>query len=195
MIALRLRSTCRPFGDISRDFWGRSLSGFPRSVWTDPPSRDDSPSFYDITVEEVSNASMQCTVNRKSQASSQLLTHLSCPPCLQYAKRPITTLTLDRMLEAGRDAWFDPTKVLQNARFTWEELPKRLARRLLDLQLLPWIVVTNPHIGLVYRAYHHAFNVIKDTPPPADMTENEQFSALLRRLVDEHGEGHFILPT
>lgn len=26
------------------------------------------------------------------------------------------------MLEAGRDAWFDNSKVLENARFTWEEV-------------------------------------------------------------------------
>ena len=32
------------------------------------------------------------------------------------------------------------------------ELPKRLARRLMDLQLLPYIVVNNPNIKRVVRA-------------------------------------------
>ena len=67
------------------------------------------------------------------------------------------------------------------------QLPKRLARRLLDLQLLPYIVVTNPHIGQVYRAYRHAFDTLRETNPPTNMTENEIFTALLRRLSDEHG--------
>lgn len=112
---------------------------------------------------------------------------------LQYAKRPLTKLTLDRLLEAGRNAWFDESKVLSNARFTWEELPKRLARRLLDLQLLPYIVVTNPHIEKVYKAYYHAFNVLKNERPPANLTDNEKFISLLRRLVDEHGK--FTVPN
>lgn len=68
------------------------------------------------------------------------------------------------------------------------QLPKRLARRLLDLQLLPYIVVTNPHIEKVYKAYYHAFNVLKDERPPATLADNEKFISLLRRLVDEHGE-------
>jgi [3-methyl-2-oxobutanoate dehydrogenase (acetyl-transferring)] kinase len=36
--------------------------------------------------------------------------------------------------------------VLDSARFVQQELPKRLARRLMDLQLLPYIVVNNPNI-------------------------------------------------
>jgi [3-methyl-2-oxobutanoate dehydrogenase (acetyl-transferring)] kinase len=90
------------------------------------------------------------------------------------------------MLEAGRDAWFDTSKVLESARFTREELPKRLARRLLDLQLLPYIVVNNPHISHVYQSYRHTFDILRDYPPPQNMAENEKFSSLLRRLVDEH---------
>jgi len=90
------------------------------------------------------------------------------------------------MLEAGQDAWFDNRKVLESARFTSEELPKRLARRLLDLQLLPYIVVNNPHISHVYQSYRHAFDILRDFPPPQNMAENEKFSSLLRRLVDEH---------
>ena len=51
------------------------------------------------------------------------------------------------------------------------QLPKRLARRLMDLQFLPYIVVTNPHIKRVYDAYYHAFNTLRNMPqvstPPA----------------------------
>jgi hypothetical protein len=45
------------------------------------------------------------------------------------------------------------------------ELPRRLARRLLDLQLLPHIVVTNPHVTRVYHAYYHAFETLRQLPP------------------------------
>lgn len=69
------------------------------------------------------------------------------------------------------------------------QLPKRLARRLMDLQLLPYIVVTNPHIKRVYNCYFHAFNTLRTFGPIASLADNEHFSQVLRRLVDEHGEG------
>jgi len=54
------------------------------------------------------------------------------------------------------------------------------------LQLLPHIVVSNPHINNVYRAYHYAFETLKNHPPVETLKDNESFSSLLRRLVDEH---------
>lgn len=67
------------------------------------------------------------------------------------------------------------------------QLPRRLARRLLDLQFLPHVVVTNPHIRRVYHAYFHAFNILRAVPVISTWEENATFSQLLRRLVDEHG--------
>lgn len=67
------------------------------------------------------------------------------------------------------------------------QLPRRLARRLLDLQFLPHVVVTNPHIRRVYDAYFHAFNILRAVPIITTWNENASFSQLLRRLVDEHG--------
>lgn len=34
----------------------------------------------------------------------------------------------------------------------------------MDLQFLPYIVVTNPHIKRVYNAYYHAFNTLRNMP-------------------------------
>ena len=34
----------------------------------------------------------------------------------------------------------------------------------MDLQFLPYIVVTNPYIKRVYNAYHHAFNTLRQMP-------------------------------
>ena len=74
-------------------------------------------------------------------------------------------LTLRQMLEFGQNAWADTSKLLASARWCQAELPKRLARRLLDLQLLPHLVVANPHIGRVYSSYYHAFNTLRAAPP------------------------------
>lgn len=67
------------------------------------------------------------------------------------------------------------------------QLPKRLARRLMDLQFLPYIVVTNPHIKKVYDSYHHAFDTLHKMPSVQTIEQNADFTTLLKRLVDEHG--------
>ena len=68
------------------------------------------------------------------------------------------------------------------------QLPKRLARRLMDLQFLPYIVVTNPHIKRVYDSYQHAFETLHNLPQVRTVEQNAEFTILLKRLVDEHGE-------
>ncbi|KAF8071299.1 hypothetical protein HT031_001382 [Scenedesmus sp. PABB004] len=105
----------------------------------------------------------------------------------KYAEMPLVTLTLEHMLRLGRNAPSDPSRVVQSAQFVQEELPKRLARRLLDLQLLPHLVVTNPHIKRVYTSYYHAFETLRRHPRVECTADDAPFCALLRRLVDEHG--------
>ena len=92
------------------------------------------------------------------------------------------------MLEFGRSALLDSSGrlLLASARQAQRELPKRLARRLMDLQLLPFIVVSNPHIRAVYDAYRHAFDTLVGLPLVGDAASNQEFTELLRRLVDEH---------
>ena len=78
------------------------------------------------------------------------------------------------------------------------QLPKRLARRLMDLQFLPYIVVTNPHIKKVYDSYQHAFETLHNLPRVKTVEQNAEFTVLLKRLVDEHGQTpmlHTHLPT
>ena len=75
------------------------------------------------------------------------------------------------------------------------QLPKRLARRLMDLQFLPYIVVTNPNIMKVYNAYFHAFTTLRDMPRVESLEDNEKFSKVLKRLVDEHGAPDTTLPS
>lgn len=104
----------------------------------------------------------------------------------RYAEQPIETLSLEQMLTIGRNVLSDPSKIIQSARFVQEELPKRLARRLLDLQLLPHLVVTNPHIQRVYMGYFHAFETLRAARPVTSLADNTEFCGLLRRLVDEH---------
>ena len=58
----------------------------------------------------------------------------------------------------------------------------------MDLQFLPYIVVTNPHIKRVYDSYHHAFDTLHRLSPIETAQQNAEFTVLLKRLVDEHGK-------
>lgn len=68
------------------------------------------------------------------------------------------------------------------------QLPRRLARRLLDLQSLPHIVVTNPYITQVYKAYHRAFRILNGLPPISSLEDNRNFTTLLEQLLEEHSK-------
>ncbi|KAL0030420.1 hypothetical protein WJX79_003750 [Trebouxia sp. C0005] len=104
----------------------------------------------------------------------------------QYALQPIEILSLRQMLEFGRAALYNNSFVLDSACRVQRELPKRLARRLMDLQFLPYIVVTNPHIKRVYDSYQHAFETLHNLPQVRTVEQNAEFTVLLKRLVDEH---------
>jgi hypothetical protein len=120
-----------------------------------PPSRSrsQSNSFYDVTVEK-------------------------------YAAKPLSTLTLKKMLSFGENAGGDQLerKIIKSAQFVQSELPVRLAKRLLDLQLLPYIVVTNPHIKRVYDAYHRAFLLLKEFREVTNMEQNQYLTQLLTKV-------------
>jgi hypothetical protein len=129
--------------------------GLPSWESGTPPSRSrsQSNSFYDVTVEK-------------------------------YAAKPLSTLTLKKMLSFGENAGGDQLerKIIKSAQFVQSELPVRLAKRLLDLQLLPYIVVTNPHIKRVYDAYHRAFLLLKEFPEVTNMEQNQYLTQLLTKV-------------
>lgn len=104
----------------------------------------------------------------------------------KYAAQDVEVLSLRQMLNFGRNAWDDPSKILKSARYVQRELPKRLARRLLDLQLLPYIVVTNPHIKKVYNQYYVSFETLRRVPTIRTLEDNQEFTQLLRQHLDSH---------
>ena len=103
----------------------------------------------------------------------------------RYATVQNSPMPLSELMEFGRAAAGVPRLAVRSARYVQSELPIRLARRLMDLQFLPYVVVTNPHVAKVYRAYLTAFNVLRKQEPVTSET-NAEFTAMLRQMVDEH---------
>lgn len=55
-------------------------------------------------------------------------------------------------------------KLISSALFVREELPTRLAHRIRDMQLLPYSVLSNPHLCKVYEMCYAAFDKFRKVP-------------------------------
>lgn len=75
---------------------------------------------------------------------------------------------------------------MSSANYVRKELPTRLAHRLREMQSLPYIVVTNPHLSHVYELYYASFESFRKVPAVNDMEENENLCKVLRGNLNEH---------
>lgn len=62
----------------------------------------------------------------------------------------------------------------------------RLAHRLRDIQQLPYVVVSNPHLSLVYELYYKAFERFRVVPEIKTLEDNDEFCDILRTTLKEH---------
>lgn len=79
-------------------------------------------------------------------------------------------------------------QLLASARYTRSVLPLRLARRILALRNLPFIIVSNPHISEIYNNYVYSLRAVLATPPnhPTTLAEEAQFTEMLKEIVKTH---------
>lgn len=62
----------------------------------------------------------------------------------------------------------------------------RIAHRLRDMQKLPYVVVTNPHLSLVYDLYYKAFERFRGVSEIKTLEENDSYCDILRLTLKEH---------
>jgi pyruvate dehydrogenase kinase 2/3/4 len=62
----------------------------------------------------------------------------------------------------------------------------RVAHRLRDMQTLPYVVVTNPHISQVYELYYKAFETLRRAKEIKTLEDNERFCAKVSQTLQEH---------
>lgn len=75
---------------------------------------------------------------------------------------------------------------MSSANYVRKELPTRLAHRLREMQSLPYIVVTNPHLSHVYELYYASFESFRKVPAVNTLEDNENLCKVLRRNLKEH---------
>jgi pyruvate dehydrogenase kinase 2/3/4 len=54
------------------------------------------------------------------------------------------------------------------------------------MQKLPYVVVSNPHISIVYELYYKAFEKSRKVPEITTLDDNERFCDVLREMLKEH---------
>lgn len=62
----------------------------------------------------------------------------------------------------------------------------RLAHRLREMQTLPYVVVANPHISLVYELYYKAFERFRTIPEIKSLDDNNRYCDVLRETLKDH---------
>lgn len=78
------------------------------------------------------------------------------------------------------------SRLLSSANYVRTELPTRIAHRLRDMQRLPYVVVTNPHISDVYDLYYTAFDMFRRVKEIKTLDENERFCHDIARMLRAH---------
>jgi len=101
----------------------------------------------------------------------------------KYAEKQIDRVTISRMLHAGEDP--TPERLIVIAQHVQKELATRLARRLLDIQTLPYIVVINPNFQQVYKLYRKAFKTLINSPKVVNISQDAEFVEVVKGLVHE----------
>ncbi|KAE8212978.1 hypothetical protein CF327_g3452 [Tilletia walkeri] len=104
----------------------------------------------------------------------------------EYASKPATPISLRQLIFFGKGLARDKDRILQSAEWVRKELPIRIAHRLRDLQALPFVVMSNPHLESVYRKYFNAFESLRRLPPIRTIEDNERFVNELRWHLGDH---------
>ena len=63
---------------------------------------------------------------------------------------------------------------------------RRLAHRLRDMQTLPYVVVTNPHMSHVYELYYKAFETLRRVREIKTVEDNDRYCASITETLREH---------
>ncbi|KAJ2513410.1 hypothetical protein GGI11_004411, partial [Coemansia sp. RSA 2049] len=98
----------------------------------------------------------------------------------KYASQKLKPVSIGQLLKYMRQP-LSKENILDSIAYTQEELPVRLAKRVISFHKLPFIVGTNPHIARTYSQYYEAFDRLHAFAPIKDMDAEWAFTQALER--------------
>lgn len=132
------------------------------------------------------NFHKRASVDSESRERSRSVTAFYNQSAIDIAaeKRSVR-LTPTTLLYAGKAQ--GASHLLKSAQYLHTELPVRIAHRITGFRNLPFIVGCNPIINQVHEMYINAFQLLTDFPRVETLEQEEEYSALIRNLLDTHG--------
>lgn len=93
-------------------------------------------------------------------------------------------MSLQQLFFFGRT--LNEARLISSANYVRSELPTRIAHRLREMQKLPYVVVTNPHLSHVYELYYKSFETYRKAPVIRTVEENNAFCKIISASLTEH---------
>lgn len=102
----------------------------------------------------------------------------------EWVERPIRPMSLRQLFFFGRTLTED--RLISSANYVRNELPTRIAHRLREMQSLPYVVVTNPHLSHVYELYYKSFEAFRKLPVVNTIEDNDAICKVVSQSLKEH---------
>ncbi|KAB8360679.1 hypothetical protein FH972_024416 [Carpinus fangiana] len=102
----------------------------------------------------------------------------------EWVEREAKPISLRQLTVFGRS--LTEARLISSANYVRTELPTRIAHRLRDMQTLPYVVITNPHMSHVYDLYYKAFDSMRRLPEVKTVEENDKLCSIIQANLQEH---------
>ncbi|KAK5016913.1 putative protein kinase [Cryomyces antarcticus] len=102
----------------------------------------------------------------------------------EWVQRPAHPISLKQLTFFGRS--LSESRLLSSANYVRTELPIRISHRLRDMQTLPYVALTNPHISHVYELYYSAFERLRKIEPVKTVEDNDGYCKIIKETLREH---------
>ncbi|QLI73843.1 [Pyruvate dehydrogenase (acetyl-transferring)] kinase 2 [Metarhizium brunneum] len=102
----------------------------------------------------------------------------------EWVAREARPISLRQLMVFGRS--LTESRLISSANYVRTELPARIAHRLRDMQQLPYVVVTNPHISEVYDLYYNAFDQLRKLKEIKTLEDNDKLCDIIRHNLKSH---------
>ncbi|KAI5924649.1 pyruvate dehydrogenase kinase [Camillea tinctor] len=102
----------------------------------------------------------------------------------EWVAKEARPISLRQLMVFGRS--LTESRLISSANYVRTELPTRIAHRIRDMQRLPYVVVTNPHISDVYELYYTAFDTFRRVKEIRTLDDNERFCQEIEKMLRAH---------
>ncbi|KFH41281.1 Pyruvate dehydrogenase-like protein [Hapsidospora chrysogenum ATCC 11550] len=102
----------------------------------------------------------------------------------EWVSKEARPISLRQLMVFGRS--LTEKRLIDSANYVRTELPTRIAHRLRDMQLLPYVVVRNAHINDVYNLYYNAFDTFRKIKEIKTLDDNDRLCEVISANLKKH---------